>query len=77
MEIVVVEPRANRRETAAGLGATRTVNPETVDDVSETVADYLGGRADYAFEAAGDLADIVEAVADAEAGEAIKPVLRM
>lgn len=51
--ILVVEPRPERREVAARLGATHVVDPADGDPV-EQVRDLTGGRgADYVFEAAG------------------------
>jgi aryl-alcohol dehydrogenase len=52
-EKIVVDPRPNRLETARELGATHTINPDTVDDVVEAIRAPLGGGADYSMEATG------------------------
>lgn len=58
-EIVSVDLKENRLEKAAELGATETINPESVDDVVETVQDVTGGGADYALETTG-VAEVAE-----------------
>lgn len=51
--LIAVEPRAERREMAARLGATVVIDPAQVDALEE-VKRLTGGRgADYVFEAAG------------------------
>lgn len=51
--IVSVDLFDNRLELASDLGATTTVNPESVDDVVETVRTATDGGADYAVESSG------------------------
>ncbi len=52
-QIIVVEPRSERRRVAGELGATDLVDPADADPV-EQVRELTGGRgADYALEAAG------------------------
>ncbi|ELZ19754.1 aryl-alcohol dehydrogenase [Haloterrigena salina JCM 13891] len=58
-EIVTIDLKESRLETAADLGATETVNPEAVDDVIETVTEYTDGGVDYALETTG-VADVAE-----------------
>ena len=51
--IVAIDPLANKRDMAARLGATHTVNPAD-GDVGEQVKSLTNGRgADYSFEAVG------------------------
>ena len=51
--IVAIDPLANKRDMAARLGATHTVNPAD-GDVGEQVRSLTDGRgADYSFEAVG------------------------
>ena len=51
--IVAIDPLANKRDMAARLGATHTVNPAD-GDVGEQVRSLTNGRgADYSFEAVG------------------------
>ena len=51
--IVAVDLFDNRLDLAAELGATTTVNPESVADVVETVREATDGGADYAVESTG------------------------
>jgi len=51
-DVISVDLKENRLEKASELGATRTLNPDEVDDVVETLqADY--GGVDYALETTG------------------------
>jgi len=60
--VIVVEPRADRREIAAQLGATDLVDPDDGDPV-ELVKELTAGRgADFSFEAAGSVAAMEQAV---------------
>lgn len=62
-QIIAVEPRAERRAVAAQLGATDLVDPAGGDS-AEQVRELTGGRgADYALEAAGDIAAMQQAFA--------------
>ncbi|SEW16552.1 NAD(P)-dependent alcohol dehydrogenase [Natrinema salifodinae] len=58
-EIVAVDMQESRLERAADLGATETVDPDSVDDVIETVRGLTDGGADYAVESTG-VADVAE-----------------
>lgn len=58
-EIVSIDIKGNRLEKATELGATATVNPESVDDVVEAVREAAGGGPDYAVETTG-VADVAE-----------------
>ncbi|QLG28639.1 NAD(P)-dependent alcohol dehydrogenase [Halorarum halophilum] len=53
-DVVVVDLQENRLQKAEELGATKTVNPEKVDDVVATIREHLGGRADYSLETTGN-----------------------
>jgi (R,R)-butanediol dehydrogenase / meso-butanediol dehydrogenase / diacetyl reductase len=58
----VSEPRADRREAIAGLGAESVVGPE--DDLSAAVASATDGNGvDVAFDAAGAGAAVQQAIA--------------
>jgi S-(hydroxymethyl)glutathione dehydrogenase/alcohol dehydrogenase len=51
--IIAVDPAAGRRTTAAGIGATHTIDPTGADPV-EQVRDLTDGKgADYTFEVVG------------------------
>lgn len=50
--IIAVDPLANRRETAATLGATDLVDPGAEDSVAQVQALTEGRGADYVFDAA-------------------------
>ncbi|KDE59438.1 alcohol dehydrogenase [Halostagnicola sp. A56] len=52
-DIISVELKDNRRELAADLGATETVDPGAVDDAVEHVRDLTDGGVDYALETTG------------------------
>ncbi|WP_096389035.1 NAD(P)-dependent alcohol dehydrogenase [Halopenitus persicus] len=52
-DIISVDLKPNRLETAAALGATETVNPAAVDDAVETVRELTGGGVNYALETTG------------------------
>jgi S-(hydroxymethyl)glutathione dehydrogenase/alcohol dehydrogenase len=52
-QIIAVEPRAERRELAGQVGATRLVNPADGDTVEQVLALTDGRGVDYALEAAG------------------------
>jgi aryl-alcohol dehydrogenase len=58
-EIVAVDLKPDRLSMTERLGATATVNPETVDDVVETVRDLTGAGPDYALETTG-VPDVAE-----------------
>ena len=58
--LVVVDPLAARRELAATLGATATLDPAT-DDIATAVAELTTGGADGVIEAAGRADTIVQA----------------
>ncbi len=61
VQIVAVEPRAERRELAGRLGATDLVDPADGDPVEQVKA-LTGGRGvDYALEAAGPPEAMVQA----------------
>ncbi|WP_144905800.1 NAD(P)-dependent alcohol dehydrogenase [Halobellus captivus] len=60
-DIIAVDLQENRLEKATELGATATVNPETVDDVVEAVSAAADGGVDYAVESSG----VVEAAEQA------------
>ncbi|WP_348533570.1 NAD(P)-dependent alcohol dehydrogenase [Haloarcula laminariae] len=51
-DIISVDLKENRLAKADDLGATRTLNPEDVDDIVETLQDEYGG-VDYALETTG------------------------
>ncbi|WP_226008378.1 NAD(P)-dependent alcohol dehydrogenase [Natrinema salinisoli] len=51
-DIISVDLKPNRLEKALEVGATKTVNPEKVDDVVEEVRELTGG-VDYALETTG------------------------
>lgn len=67
-EVVVVEPRSNRRTVAADLGATHTVDPGAVDDVPAAIAEHLDGGAHYSLEASGDPSALRQAVESVRTG---------
>lgn len=51
--IVAVDPRASRRESALGVGATHAVDPSEADPVAQ-VRELTGGRgAEFSFEVVG------------------------
>ncbi|MDJ1433862.1 NAD(P)-dependent alcohol dehydrogenase [Halostagnicola sp. A-GB9-2] len=52
-DIVSVELKDNRRELAADLGATETVDPASVDDAVKAVRELTDGGVDYALETTG------------------------
>lgn len=58
--VIVVDPLADRRELAATLGASVTLDP-TTDDVAAAVAELTQGGADGVVEAAGRTDTIVQA----------------
>ncbi len=58
-EVVSIDLKENRLETAAELGATETINPESVDDVVDAVREYTDGGVDYALESTG-VPDVAE-----------------
>ncbi|WP_336021548.1 NAD(P)-dependent alcohol dehydrogenase [Halobellus salinisoli] len=62
-DIVSIDIKGNRLEKAEELGATATVNPESVDDVVEAVREVTGGGPDYAVETTG-VADVAEQAVD-------------
>jgi len=62
-EIVSIDIKGNRLEKASELGATATVDPESVDDVAEAVREATGGGPDYAVETTG-VADVAEQAVD-------------
>ncbi len=70
--IIAADPEEHRRQAAASLGATRTINPAH-HDIAESVREATGGRgADIAIEAVGDPALAAAAFAAlAPAGKAI------
>lgn len=62
-EIIAVEPLAERRDLAARLGATLTLDPAT-DDVAERVRAATGGRgADHGLDAGGTTESVRDAFA--------------
>lgn len=52
-DIISVELKDNRRELAAELGATETVDPAAVEDTIEHIQELTGGGVDYALETTG------------------------
>ncbi|WP_049985287.1 NAD(P)-dependent alcohol dehydrogenase [Halobellus rufus] len=62
-DIVSIDIKGNRLEKAEELGATATVNPESVDDVVEAVRAVTDGGPDYAVETTG-VADVAEQAVD-------------
>ena len=58
-EIVSIDLKENRLETAADLGATETIDPESVDDPVAAVTEYTDGGVDYALETTG-VANVAE-----------------
>jgi aryl-alcohol dehydrogenase len=62
-DIVSIDIKGNRLQKAYGLGATETVNPETVDDVVAAVREATAGGPDYAVETTG-VADVAEQAVD-------------
>ena len=62
-EIVSIDIKGNRLEKAAELGATATVNPQSVDDAVEAVREVTDGGPDYAVETTG-VADVAEQAVD-------------
>jgi aryl-alcohol dehydrogenase len=61
-EKVVVDLRSNRLDKAEELGATKTINPQAVEDTEEAIQEYLGGGADYSLEATGEPSVLRQAV---------------
>jgi Zn-dependent alcohol dehydrogenase len=57
--ILVSDPVAERREVAARLGATQTIDPTGEDVVATALAETRGIGVDYAFDAVGS-ADLVQ-----------------
>ena len=61
VQIIAVEPRAERRSLAGQLGATDLVDPADGDPVEQVLALTKGRGADYALEAAGPPEAMVQA----------------
>ena len=61
-DVVAVDPLEPRREKALELGATRAIDPKSVDDVEETIRDHLGDGAEYVLETSGNRQAIRQAV---------------
>jgi Zn-dependent alcohol dehydrogenase len=69
--IVVIEPDADRRKAALGFGATDVLDP-TSDDIGGAIASLTNGiGVDYAFEAAGQVPLVVQAILLTRPGGAI------
>ena len=60
-QIIVVEPRSERRAVALELGATHVVDPALGDPVEQVRELTTGRGADYTFEASGPPSAMVEA----------------
>lgn len=52
-DIVAIDLKDARLETARELGATHTINPSDVEDVVEAIRDHLGGGVQYSLENTG------------------------
>ena len=63
--VVAVEPVAHRRELAARLGATHTLDPHACDDLAAALREATGGRlADLVVEAVGHQTDTLDRAID-------------
>jgi len=68
--VAVSEPRAAKRERAAGLGAAFCADP-LADDPAAAIRQALGGRADVTFDCVSTQASMTQAIALAENGGSI------
>jgi S-(hydroxymethyl)glutathione dehydrogenase/alcohol dehydrogenase len=59
-QIIAADPQPHRRELAAQLGATDTLDPEAVD-VPATITQITGGGVEHAIEAVGLSTTVVDA----------------
>ncbi|RBI58374.1 NAD(P)-dependent alcohol dehydrogenase [halophilic archaeon] len=62
-EIISVDLKKSRLEKASELGATATVNPESLDDVVESIREMTDGGVNYAIESTG-VPDVAEQAVD-------------
>lgn len=60
-QIIVVDPKASRRTTAAHVGATLCLDPNK-DEVLNQIAQTTGGGADFSVECSGAISAIEQAI---------------